>query len=854
MPNPAPTTHSGRRWGIAAAVVAILAAIALVVPSVTASDPRQAEAGTPTPEAGTPTDATVTRFAGTSRFDTATLIATGSFADVDRVVVARGGDWPDALAGNFLAGALQAPVLLIGRDDVPKTALDALTALGTSEVVLLGGPAAISEETAQVLVDAGLTVQRVRGASRYETAVAVAEQATSVQRGTTAVVTTGENFADALVIGPVAWSEGYPLLLTPGASLHPATREYLTDPTITDVIIPGGTAAVSDAVEAELVAMGKQVQRLSGPGRVETAVAIATFALEELGYGAEQVFMATADPFADALALGAAAGAGRNPLLIASGQATTLNAELDAFLRTHGCTTTAVSIAGGTGAFGEAAAQAVVAAANACDAMPTETPEPEGITAPRLAGIALVSTTAAGSTYRYTFDRAVTVPNPTADAIRFRLSTPFTSQIIEPMVQPLDAPHRPFITFADSVTSDPDDDTAVLATFEGSFWDGQGDVQGPQIVTVATVAAGAVTTADGATNPETAIPVQALSLAAGETFAPNLTGVGTIDASANTVSFVFDKDVNVFFDDAFRIVIQPSGGIQPVTLGSTAAVVDPGGTSITATFPDFAADADIRRAWVDDCAAEGLQIFGPFMGTTLCVTQSVAVTDDGTTFAADLTLVEEDQDASTVDFTFDTTLDIGQTLDPADFHVYFIDGSTTPGSAATVLGNNQTVRVQFAPLQVTDGILGAGVREGAVVAANGFTSQHDERGFARSFPAGTTAGGSWTGATLEEGTTGTQLVLTFNRLIPDLNGDDEPGDRITLYEGDGTPIADALSGCTIDPGLGETTVTCDVAADAVADAMLVGLRMQTLSGDVTREFFDTRIGNVEASMELVSAD
>lgn len=834
----------GKLLGMKARSV-VLVALLSVLATVVAAPLLSAQT-----DGGTPTDATVQRFAGESRFETAGLIATDAFGDAGRVVVARGGDWPDALSGNFLAGLFQAPVVLIGRDTVPDAALEAMATLGTTEVVLLGGTAAISESTEMALQQAGFTTERVQGASRFETAVEVARQATSVQRGDTAIVATGENFADALVVGPIAYSEGFPLLLTPQSFLHPATMEYLSDPTITDVIIPGGQAAVSADVQSTLEGMGKTVTRLAGDGRVQTAVRIAEYAVTELDYTVDRVNVATADPFADALALAAAAGVARNPLLIENGAATQLTPELDTFLRDHACTTTEVGIAGGTGAFSEETAAAVLDAVNDCDpsATPTPTPTPTPtdtpteITAPQLEGIELIATTGSGSTYRYTFDQPVELGDPEVVAVRFRLYAPYITQIIEPMVQPFGAEHRPFINFADSVAGDPDDDAAVIASFDGAFWNGDGDVSGSDLVTVAAVAAGAVANADGDPNPETSSGVQAVALADGATLAPNLLSVTDIDPAADTATFNFDKDVQVFDDTALYLVVQTAGGQQPVSLRSVGAAVGADGRSIVATFDDIDPAADLRRAWVD-CAADGLQIFGPFIGTPLCTTQAVDLQGEGETSSADLILLEEDQDAGTIDFSFDNQLDIGSAPDASRFYLYFVDGSITFAESATVLGNQQTVRVQFGDLQVTDGALGAGLYAGAVTAANGFTNTHDELGFARSFPSGGTASGTWTDAALQAGGDGTQLVLTFDRFIPDLNGEE----RIALYNGQGIPLAGAVSGCVIAPGLVETVVTCEVLDSAASQAAIVGLQLAALSGDVVREFFDTRIGNHEQS-------
>ncbi len=85
------------------------------------------------------------RLAGRNRYETAALVARDGFGSgVRRVYVATGLDFPDALAGAAVAGALGAPLLLTDRGTLPGATRDALAALDPSEIVVLGGTAAIS--------------------------------------------------------------------------------------------------------------------------------------------------------------------------------------------------------------------------------------------------------------------------------------------------------------------------------------------------------------------------------------------------------------------------------------------------------------------------------------------------------------------------------------------------------------------------------------------------------------------------------------------------------------------------------------------------------------------------------------
>ena len=72
---------------------------------------------------------------------------------------------------------------------------------------------------------------------------------------------TGANFADALSVGPAVVRQGYPLILT---TRHHPDRDgcagQLTDIGVTNVVIVGGTGAVSSAVETAIKGMGITVR------------------------------------------------------------------------------------------------------------------------------------------------------------------------------------------------------------------------------------------------------------------------------------------------------------------------------------------------------------------------------------------------------------------------------------------------------------------------------------------------------------------------------------------------------------------------------------------------------------------
>jgi putative cell wall-binding protein len=254
------------------------------------------------------------RLAGEDRFDTAARIALDTFESSDTVLLASGleRNLPDALAGNYLAGFEDAPILLTTPGSLPAVTRQAIERLGAQRVVILGGTSAVSAAQADTLDDR-YTVERIGGRDRYETAalIATTPPASNVTQAT-ALVARGDQFADALVAGPIAYRAQFPILLTPPDSVDRSTQAALQELGVERVLVTGGPRAISERTAGQLAdARGDdsvQVRRIAGADRQATAVALAEFAAGELGFSRLHVDLARGDLAVDALAGGPHAG------------------------------------------------------------------------------------------------------------------------------------------------------------------------------------------------------------------------------------------------------------------------------------------------------------------------------------------------------------------------------------------------------------------------------------------------------------------------------------------------------------------------------------------------------------------
>ena len=298
---------------------------------------------------------------GTTRFDTAVAASLEAYPlGSAYVIIATGRNWPDALGGTALAGALDAPILLVEPTSLPAITAAEISRLGATHAIILGGTNAVSTGVQNTLATMGLAVERIAGTTRYQTADAVALR-TIVELGAafdgTAFVATGGNFPDALAAAPLAAAQGWPLFLAhPTAGILPASAAAMAQ--VDDAIILGGTGAVSTGVQTQLATMGLGTTRLAGPTRYATAVAIASYGVGGAGHTWDRVGIATGLDYPDALAGGVLQGKVRSVMLLTL--PTSLHPDTASALGTNAGAIDTVTFFGGTNAVSTSVRTAVL--------------------------------------------------------------------------------------------------------------------------------------------------------------------------------------------------------------------------------------------------------------------------------------------------------------------------------------------------------------------------------------------------------------------------------------------------------------------------------------------------------------
>ena len=240
---------------------------------------------TPVQAAAQSASVTQQRIGAASDYELAATLAGGSCDSAGgshNVALASGENWPDGLAGT----ALDRPLLLTKQAFLPAVTREYLapcSAHPNAKVIILGGPAAVSEDVKNTLSAMGYRVDRIAGADRYDTARRAARTFAPASLSTV-YLASGVNFADAVAIAPSV-SVGSPLILTTPDALHPQAQRFLTDAgrSVASVTILGGHGAISADVETAVRGLGIETRRVAGADRYETAARLARLSFSARG-------------------------------------------------------------------------------------------------------------------------------------------------------------------------------------------------------------------------------------------------------------------------------------------------------------------------------------------------------------------------------------------------------------------------------------------------------------------------------------------------------------------------------------------------------------------------------------------
>ncbi len=192
--------------------------------------------------------APVTRLSGASRYETGLSVVNEVFSSSEHVFIATGRNFPDALAATGAAGSLGAPVVLVDgtQPTVPQSVMDSLNRMGVSQVSIAGSATVVSNGIRTQLINAGYTVNRFGGASRYETTALINNAFFALGSSDTAFLATGSNFPDALAGAALAGLISAPMYITTKSCAPTAIHDSREDLGATRTVVLGRSIVVSD--------------------------------------------------------------------------------------------------------------------------------------------------------------------------------------------------------------------------------------------------------------------------------------------------------------------------------------------------------------------------------------------------------------------------------------------------------------------------------------------------------------------------------------------------------------------------------------------------------------------------------
>ncbi len=258
--------------------------------------------------------ANTSRIGGQNRYETSINISQNGWTSSKYVILASGQDYADALCAAPIANKYGAPILLIPNNSLDENVKEEITRLKADQIIEMGGPYSISYNVENQLKSMGLNVQRLGGADRYETSVIAAE---ALGKPSKVAVASGEGYADALSIAPIAARQGMPILLTNKNAVPETVEEYIDSnkSNILQTYVVGGNGVIPGSTLGSI----PNVIRISGINRYETNVNVLNKFKSSIDL--DNVYLSRGEgpagnEFADALSASALAAKKNAPIIL----------------------------------------------------------------------------------------------------------------------------------------------------------------------------------------------------------------------------------------------------------------------------------------------------------------------------------------------------------------------------------------------------------------------------------------------------------------------------------------------------------------------------------------------------------
>ena len=218
----------------------------------------------------------VRRIAGKDRYETAEKIGDEvrlTSNNKNEVILVDGTNFPDVITLSTLANQKRVPILLTQPKALNSVTNRLLGAWRIDKVTIGGEKTSVSKNVEDTVKVKTKAVDRIGGATRYETAYKVADQVRRLTNNEKdLILVDGTKFPDGITISSLAAKFKAPILLTKPDKLHPVTEDAVSQWGIENLLIGGGYNSVSKNIEDTIRIKNKE--RVAGSDRYNTAVEI----------------------------------------------------------------------------------------------------------------------------------------------------------------------------------------------------------------------------------------------------------------------------------------------------------------------------------------------------------------------------------------------------------------------------------------------------------------------------------------------------------------------------------------------------------------------------------------------------
>lgn len=250
----------------------------------------------------------VKRIWGADRYETCSKIVQEGWKSTSQyAVIVDGENFPDALSASVLAKKYNAPILLAQGSTLGDKTYNELKRLKVQHVFIVGGTAVITPSVENTMKNMGITTERLSGQDRNETSAAVAEK---IGTDNGVILTTDNDFTDALSIAPIAARYQMPIILMPKDGIPGSVEKFMAGKNISKTYIIGGADVISEDTALKF----PNVERIDGKDKYEKNINIIKAFGDKVDFS--NVCMAYSEQFADALSGSVFAAQGANPIIL----------------------------------------------------------------------------------------------------------------------------------------------------------------------------------------------------------------------------------------------------------------------------------------------------------------------------------------------------------------------------------------------------------------------------------------------------------------------------------------------------------------------------------------------------------